>query len=36
LNSDNEPVGVFNLTTHSLGVEDNYNELKALLISSAE
>ena len=36
LNSANEQVAVFNLTTHSLGVEDNYNELKALLIASAE
>ena len=36
LNSANEQVAVYNLTTHSLGVEDNYNELKALLIASAE
>ena len=36
LNSDNEQVGVFNLTTHSLAVSDNYEELKALLIATAE
>jgi hypothetical protein len=36
LNTDNEQVGVFNLTTHSLAVSDNYEELKALLIASAE
>ena len=36
LNSANEQVAVYNLTTHSLGVDANYNELKALLISSAE
>ena len=36
LNQDNEAVGVFNLTTHSLAVEENYEDLKALLITSAE
>jgi hypothetical protein len=36
LNSDNEPVGVYNLTEHNLADEDNYEELKALLIASAE
>jgi hypothetical protein len=36
LNSDNEPVAVYNLTEHNLGDDDNYEELKALLIASAE
>ena len=36
LNSDNEQVGVFNLTVHNLSDTDNYEELKALLIASAE
>ncbi len=36
LNSDNEQVGVFNLTVNSLADADNYEELKALLIASAE
>ncbi len=36
LNASNEQVGVFNLTTHSLGDPANYADLKALLIASAE
>ena len=36
LNSDNEQVGVFNLTTHNLSDAANYEELKALLIAAAE
>ena len=36
LNSDNEQVGVFNLTTHSLAVSENYEELKSLLLASSE
>ena len=36
LDSNNEKVGEFNLTTHSLAVPENYAELKALLIASAE
>lgn len=36
LNSVNEPVGVFNLTTHSLAVPANYETLKTMLIESAE
>jgi len=36
LNTSNEKVGVFNLTTHSLAVAENYADLKALLIASAE
>ena len=36
LNSDNEQVGVFNLTAHDLADMDNYLELKALLIASSE
>jgi len=36
LNSDNEQVGVFNLTVNNLADADNYEELKALLIATAE
>ncbi len=36
LNQDNEQVAVFNLTTHNLAVEENYEALKSLLIESSE
>ena len=35
LNAENEQVAVFNLTTYSLSVEENYDTLRSLLISAA-
>jgi hypothetical protein len=35
LNSENERVAVYNLTTYSLSVEENYETLRGLLTSTA-
>ena len=35
LNGTNERVAVFNLTTYSLSVEENYETLRSLLVSTA-
>ena len=35
LNGDNETYTVYNLTTNDLSDEDNFEELKALLIAAA-
>jgi hypothetical protein len=36
LDGDNVPYAIYNLTTHSLADEANYEELKALFIAAAE
>ena len=36
VNQDNEAVAAYNLTSHNLAVQANYDELKALLQQAAE
>jgi len=36
LDGNNEVYDIYNLTTNSLATEENYEELKALLIAAAE
>jgi hypothetical protein len=36
LDGNNEIIAIYNLTTNSLATEENYEELKALLIEAAE
>jgi len=36
VNQRNEAIAAYNLTSHNLAIQDNYNELKALLQQTAQ